>query len=258
MAFERIATSEDAILDGALILRQPQRGHRFGHDAVLLAAASAARAGEHAVDLGAGVGAAGLALAHRVGGLAVTLVEIDPLLARLAAYNAERNGLADRVRVACLDVAAPGGDFAAASLAAGSAHAVLMNPPFNPPANPSPQGRRRLAHAAAPGTLGQWTSAAARLLRPDGVLTLIWRADGLREVLDVVASRFGAITLLPVHPKPAAPAIRVLLRAVKASRAPLQVLPGLLLAGADGRQSEAAEALLRGGATLPLADPALL
>ncbi len=66
------------------MLRQPLRGHRFGHDAILLAAATAAHAGEHAVDLGAGVGAAGLALARRVEGLDVTLVEIDPALAALA------------------------------------------------------------------------------------------------------------------------------------------------------------------------------
>ncbi len=76
--------SEDAILGGRLILRQPRRGHRFGHDAILLAAAVSAHAGEHAVELGAGVGAAGLALAHRVGGLSVTLVEIDRALASLA------------------------------------------------------------------------------------------------------------------------------------------------------------------------------
>ena len=56
---------------------QPKRGHRVGHDAILLAAACPARAGERAVDLGAGVGAAGLALAARVAGTTVTLVEID-------------------------------------------------------------------------------------------------------------------------------------------------------------------------------------
>ena len=96
--------SEDAVLDGRLRLRQPRRGHRFGHDAILLAAATAARAGEHAVDLGAGVGAAGLALAARVARLTVTLVEIDPALAALAAENAALNRLDDRVRTVALDV----------------------------------------------------------------------------------------------------------------------------------------------------------
>ena len=100
MGTEHVAleTSDDAVLGGRLRLRQPLRGHRVGHDAILLAAATGARAGEQAVDLGAGVGAAGLALAVRVAGLEVTLVEIDPALCALAADNARRNGLGDRVR----------------------------------------------------------------------------------------------------------------------------------------------------------------
>src|SRR5438132_4814138 len=89
--------TEDAALGGRLRLKQPRRGHRVGHDAILLAAASAARPGDHLVDLGAGVGAAGLALALRITGVTVTLVEVDPGLAALAAENADRNGLADRV-----------------------------------------------------------------------------------------------------------------------------------------------------------------
>ena len=75
-----IETTEDAVLGGRLRLRQPVRGHRVGHDAILLAAATGARGGEHAVDLGAGVGAAGLALAARVTGLKVTLVEVRDVI----------------------------------------------------------------------------------------------------------------------------------------------------------------------------------
>ena len=51
-----------------------------------------------------------------------------------------------------------------------------------------------------------------------------------------------------------APAIRVLLRAVKDSRAPLTLLPGLVLNGDDGRPTAAAEAVLREGAALPLGE----
>src|SRR5205085_8436726 len=97
-------TTDDAVLGGRLILRQPRRGHRVGHDAILLAAATDARFDEHVVELGAGVGAAGLALAQRVAGLKVTLIELDRDLAALAEENAARNGLADRVRVVVLNV----------------------------------------------------------------------------------------------------------------------------------------------------------
>ena len=125
--------TDDAVLGGRLRLLQPRRGHRVGHDAILLAAASAAAAGERAVDLGAGVGAAGLALAWRCSGATVRLVEIDPDLAALARENAARNGLAERVSAHALDVAGPADAFAAAGLAAGCADRVLMNPPFNDP-----------------------------------------------------------------------------------------------------------------------------
>src|SRR3954462_10730022 len=117
--------TEDAILGGRLRLKQPALGHRFGHDAILLAAACPARAGEQVVDLGAGVGAAGLALAARVDGCIVTLVEIDPALAALAAENAQRNQLTERARAVGLDVAARARAFAAVGLQPESVARVL-------------------------------------------------------------------------------------------------------------------------------------
>ena len=244
--------SEDAVLGGRLVLRQPLRGHRVGHDAILLAAATAAQPGQHAVDLGAGVGGAGLALARRIEGLNVTLVEIDPALTALANGNAERNGLSDRVRAVRLDVESSAADFIAAGLAPGSAACVLMNPPFNVAQQPSPDRARRTAHAASDQTLRQWLRTAARLLHAGGIVTLIWRADGLAEVLAALDNDFGAIAVLPVHPKPGAAAIRVLVRATKGNRSPLALLPGFLLADAGGKPTAAAEAVLREGEALSL------
>jgi tRNA1(Val) A37 N6-methylase TrmN6 len=246
-------TTRDAALGGRLMLRQPRKGHRFGHDAILLAAMTQARAGEHAVELGAGVGAAGLALAQRVSGLRVTLIEIDPALAALAEENAAANDLSDRVRVIATDVADARG-LAAHGLTAGSAGRVLMNPPFNDPVrqNVSPDAARRRAHAGTPETLSQWVDRAATLLAPSGTLTLIWRADGLADVLAALRADFGDAAVLPVHPRPDAAAIRILVRAVKGSGAPLALLPPLVLNGMDGRPSAAAEAILRDGATLPI------
>jgi tRNA1(Val) A37 N6-methylase TrmN6 len=247
--------SDDAVLGGRLLLRQRTGGHRVGHDAILLAAAVKAHAGEHAVEFGAGVGAAGLALALRVPGLTVTLVEIDAELAGLAAENSRRNGLGDRVRSVTLDVTAPARAFVLAGLAPGTAHHVLMNPPFNDPRRQqvSPHPDKRAAHAApadATLTLRAWVGAAARLLRPSGSLVVIWRADGLADALTVISRCFGAIAVLPIYPAPTKPAIRVLMRAVKGSRAPLALVPGLVLNDAAGRPSAAAEAVLRDAAGL--------
>jgi tRNA1(Val) A37 N6-methylase TrmN6 len=209
--------------------------------------------GEQAIELGAGVGAAGLALATRVGGVKVALVEIDPVLAALAQENAARNGLADLVRVAVLDVAASDTEFAKAGIKCGSAARVLMNPPFHDPArqNVSPDPRRRLAHAASTDTLAQWIGRAAALLAPSGTLTLIWRADGLDHVLAAARADFGGVAVRPIYPRPHAAAIRILVRAMRGSRAPLALMPGLTLNDAAGQPSAAAEAILRGGAALP-------
>src|ERR1700757_2509551 len=112
-------TTEDAFLGGQLRLRQPKSGHRAGHDAMLLAAATPARPGDRVVDFGAGVGAAGFALARRVAGVELVLVEIDEALAALARANASANAIAADVIV--LDVASTADVFAAVGLSPDSA-----------------------------------------------------------------------------------------------------------------------------------------
>jgi tRNA1(Val) A37 N6-methylase TrmN6 len=255
MRTDVLETSEDAVLGGRLRLRQPLAGHRVGHDAILLAAATAALSGEHAIDLGAGVGAAGLALAARVTGLKVTLVEIDAALCALAADNARLNKLNDRVNVLACD-AEDVEALTAAGLAPGSADRVLMNPPFHDATrqNLSPDPRRRLAHAAAPGLLPRWIASAALLLKSQGVLTLIWRADALAEVRSALTAEFGGVAVLPVYPRPDAPAIRVLVRAVKSGGGAGVTFPGLILNDQHGQPTAVAQAVLRGGGTLSITE----
>jgi tRNA1(Val) A37 N6-methylase TrmN6 len=249
-----VQTSDDAVLGGRLTLRQPLKGHRVGHDAILLAAATGARAGEHVVEFGAGVGAAGLALARRVADVRLTLAEIDPELCALAAHNAEANGLAARVRAVTVDVQDQAA-LAAAGLRPGEADRVLMNPPFNDPArhNVSPDVWRQRAHVAPPGLLPRWIAGAAALLKPRGALTLIWRADGLDEVLAALTPAFGAFAVLPVLPREGADPIRVLVRAVKGAEPARRDHAPLVLNSPAGRASAAAEAILRSGDVLPLA-----
>jgi tRNA1(Val) A37 N6-methylase TrmN6 len=249
-------TSEDAVLGGRLRLRQPLRGHRVGHDAILLAAATGARAGEHAVDLGAGVGGAGLSLAVRLPGLTVTLVELDEDLSALAAGNAGRNGLGERVSVLAGD-AEDIDALARAGLAPGNIDRVLMNPPFNDARrqNVSPDAHRRLAHVAAPGLLPRWVGTASGLLKPRGTLTLIWRADGVDEVVAALSAAFGEVAVLPVYPRAEALPIRVLVRAMKGATAAAPVtLSGLVLNDERGKPTDAAEAVLRHAAPLALAE----
>jgi len=247
--------TEDAFLGGQLLLKQKRSGHRAGHDAILLAAATEAQAGDRVVDFGAGVGAAGLALARRVSGIRLSLVEIDPELAELARENAAANAIDAETIV--LDVTARAQDFAAHGLVPDSVDRVLMNPPFNDPARHrgSPDQARQIAHVATGETLDGWVHAARRILRSNGALTLIWRADGIAEVLAALSRGFGSLSILPVHGEAASPAIRVLVRAVKGGRAPTRLLPGFVLNDESRMPKKEVTNILEGRAVLPLAEP---
>jgi tRNA1(Val) A37 N6-methylase TrmN6 len=253
MTEPRFETTEDAFLGGRLRLRQPKSGHRAGHDAMLLAAAASARPGDRVVDFGAGVGAAGLALARRISGIQLVLVEIDPRLAELARGNAASNAL--RADVIAMDVASGAEAFAAAGLPPDSVDVVLMNPPFNDSRRhrSSPDKSREVAHVADAATLQNWLQAARRILKSGGVLTLIWRADGFGEVVAALDRGFGSLAILPVHGDPATPAIRVLIRAVKAGRAPTRIYPGLMLNDEPGVPNKRVQEILAGRGNLPLA-----
>jgi tRNA1(Val) A37 N6-methylase TrmN6 len=253
--FPDLDVTEDAFLGGQLRLRQLKSGHRAGHDAMLLAAATPARPGDRVADFGAGVGAAGLAVARRVTGVDLVLVEIDTALALLARENAAANAIAAEVIV--LDIESAAGAFAAAGLAPDSVDAVLMNPPFNDAARHriSPDKARETAHVATATTLENWIHAARRILKPKGMLTLVWRADGIAEVLAALDRGFGSLQILPVHADVTAPAIRVLIRATKGGRAPTQIQAALMLNDESGMPNKEVQEILAGNEMLSLAIP---
>ena len=250
------AVSRDGFLDNQLVIDQPRTGsHRAGLDAVLLAASLPEGTTGHVVDLGAGVGVAGLAVAHRLPETSVTLVEIDPELARLAEGNATLNAsTAGRAHVVVADVLAPATERRAAGLADDMADHIVMNPPFHPAdrGRSSPAPSRARAHAVTAEAIDGWVRAAAAVLKPSGTLTVIFRADELPRLLVAIGSRFGSLALLPIHAHADEPAHRLILRGRPQGRAPLRILPGLVLHAPDGGFCPDVEAVLR-GACLPVA-----
>jgi tRNA1(Val) A37 N6-methylase TrmN6 len=247
--------TEDAFLGGKLRLCQPKSGHRAGHDAMLLAAATPVRPGDRLADFGSGIGAAGLAVAKRVNGIELVMAEIDERLAELARSNARSNAIAAEALV--LDVTSGAEKFAAAGLVPDSVDVVIMNPPFNDASRhrASPDRAREMAHVAATDTLEGWIHAARRVLKSGGHLAMIWRADGLAQVLAALDRGFGGLVMLPVHADAASPAIRVLVRATKGGKAPARLLAALLLNDEAGRPTPFAQTILAGDEVLPLAIP---
>ena len=248
------ATSTDDFLGGRIVVIQPRRGHRAGSDAVFLAASVPARAVERVLDVGAGMGVAGLCLLARVPGIEVTAVEIDAGLCALAAKNAARNGFAESFTVINADVTSPGKTLKAAGLERESYDQIIANPPFHAEGavRPAPDGARAAAHVMGGEGLAAWVRFFAAMAAPNALLTLIHRPDCLGELLELLDGRFGGIAVFPLYPKRGEPATRIIVQAKKGSRAGLTLLPGLVLHGEDGRYTEEAEAVLRGGEALDL------
>ena len=249
-----VSCSVDALFGGRLTVVQPRKGHRAGTDAVLVATAAGDAGDGTVVDLGAGVGTVGLAIAARCPLARAVLVEREPELASLARRNGAANGFGDRVSVIEADVLAPARARHAAGLVPALADLVVTNPPFYASGRfrTSPDASRSRAHVMDDGLLDPWVRTAADLLKPRGRLVMIHRPDAMALILAVLAGRFGGIALMPVYPRAGEAAVRLLVAAVKGSRSPVRMLPGIVLHAEGGGFTAEAEAVHRGDAGLAL------
>lgn len=244
---EQIDVTENALLNGRVRLRQPARGYRAGMDAALLAAACPALPGQRVMEAGCGAGAVLMQIAARRPGVMLAGLERDAAMAGLAADNARLNGWADRINVRQGDVAA---GFRA--LALEPFDWAVSNPPFfdDPGALRAPAPGKRDAWMADDG-LAAWTGFLLKAVKEGGRIVMIHRADRLADILTLLGEKAGSFAVRPVHPYADEPAKRVLVHAIKTGRAPLRLLPPLILHDrAGGKHSAEAEAILRGEAEL--------
>lgn len=237
---------ENALLGGRVRLRQPAKGYRAGMDAALLAAAAGAKAGERVIEAGCGAGAVLMQMAARTPGAALTGVERDPAMAALARENAALNGAGATILH---------GDVAAGFRALGLEpfDLAVSNPPFfdDPGALRAPAPGKHGAWMADDG-LAAWTRFLLKAVREGGRIVVIHRADRLADLLALLGETAGSFSVRPVHPFADEPAKRVLVQAIKTGRAPLRLLPPLVLHDrSGGKHTPEAEAILRGEAALP-------
>ncbi|MFV0367551.1 MAG: tRNA1(Val) (adenine(37)-N6)-methyltransferase [Hyphomicrobiaceae bacterium] len=254
--------SRDAFLDGALWVWQPRRGYRAGIDAVFLAAAAQPLVAQpHAgplkiLDAGAGVGTVGLLAAKHhqdnAANVHVTLLEQSCELAALAQRNVLENNLGDSASVVCADFLGSGVSLEAAGIARASFNLVLTNPPFYIDAHGTLPGDaiKAGAHAMGVGDLDRWVRAMAHVTCAGGEILMIHKADALAALLEALSPRFGALRILPLHPRKGKAASRIIIKGVKGSRAPLSLLPGHVLHGDGNEFTLATRGILREGAGL--------
>jgi tRNA1(Val) A37 N6-methylase TrmN6 len=214
--------SDDLFLGGRLRILQPRLGYRAATDAVLLAAAAPATAGESVLELGCGAGVASLCLACRVPGVSLTGLERQGTYAELARQNAARNGIAMEVAEGDLAAMPP-------ALRRPFDH-VIANPPFfardSGTAARDP-GREQAQREDTP--LAAWIDAAFRRLGPGGWMTVIQLAARLPDLMAALDGRVGSVAVLPVAPRDGRPASRVIVQARKGGRGAFRLLAPLVL-----------------------------
>ena len=239
---------ETTLLGGRVRVRQPARGYRAGMDAALLAATVAPRSGDRLLEAGCGVGGVLLQLTSRNPGLDVTGLERDPFAFELARLNLIDNQVSERARVLHGDVAK---GFRALDLPLFDW--AISNPPYfdDPGAMRAPSAEKRGAWMADHG-LKAWTHFLLKSVKENGKIVMIHRADRLADILSLLTPKAGSFSIRPVHSFSDEPAKRVIVQAIKTGKAPLRLMPPLILHPRTGpKHTDEAEAILRGEAALP-------
>ena len=236
-----VTETVDAFHYGRFHIVQPKgSGHRSGMDAMLLASLVSGEGPMRVADLGAGAGAAGLAVAARIEKAEVLLVERAALMAGFARKSltlAENAAFAGRVSVLEADVALSGRARVAAGLADEVHDHVIMNPPFNEGHDSrTPDALKAEAHAMEDNLFERWIRTAGAILKPRGQLSLIARPQSIAEIVIACGRRFGGVEITPLHPRTGDNALRILVTAVKGSRRRLALRMPLVM-HEDGQQA---------------------
>jgi tRNA1(Val) A37 N6-methylase TrmN6 len=222
----------------------PGRGDgafRLSTDSVLLAHFVEQPAARRIVDLGAGAGVLSVLLAAKCPEAHLTAVEIQAGAAALCRRNFEENGLTGRGEVLCADLRAH-----RSLLPAGEADLVVANPPYFPAGGglSAPDEARRIAREEVCCTLAEVFAAAAWLCRWGGAFCLVHRPERLSEICCTAANAGLEIKRLRmVQYKIESPPSLVLLECRRGARSGLAVERPLILARADGTETDEVRAL---------------
>lgn len=241
--------TQDAFLGGKLQILQPEKGYRAGIDAVFLAAAIPAVAGDLVFEAGVGAGTAALCLMSRVPGLHMTGMEVASRYAMVCEENVRRNGFGGKMRVIQADLKEALRRDRVDMPEHGTFDHAFANPPFfeDGTVTPSPSLLKSQAHAFGPDDLALWVKVMHALVSNRGTVTLVHRADALAKILAAMEGKLGDIRVAPLFPRQGEVANRILVQGVKGSRAPLQISQGMVLHGEGNSFTQAAENILRHG-----------
>lgn len=197
------SATKNTLLRGQVTLWQPKDGYRMSIDSVLLAAACHPQPGARILDLGCGVGTIGFCLHHFQKDIALTGIDIQPIMLELAGKNAVENNCA-AASFELQDITEVSG---------GAYDYIVTNPPYYEEGKntPSPSKPWATAHS---GRLEDWFAAAARNLKKGGMFSAILPAQRFDEMLYLLRKyQLGALQIFPIFPKIDRPAKRLIFQA---------------------------------------------
>ncbi len=246
------------VLDKRVQLYQAPKGFRTSMDSIMLAAACPAQSGETILDLGCGVGSAGLCALYRVKSAKLLGVDIQSDHIDIAKRNAAINGMEEFASFLCSDIR----DLELGNMDAfniGTFDHVICNPPYKKAGShkhsPSLAKAQAMGHIDHDISLQNWIDCAWNHIKGQGSLTIIHEAGQCDSILHGLygargGRRFGNIEILPIYTKYAQPAKRVIIRAWKHKKGDSKLLPSITLHNTDGSHTKEADAILRDGKAL--------
>jgi tRNA1Val (adenine37-N6)-methyltransferase len=234
----------DRFFNGALTIRQDRYGYRFSIDSVILAGHIQPRPADAIVDLGTGCGIIALILALYHPQTRIYGIEIQKQLAELALENVILNRMENQIKILCGDVQHVSREIG------GPVDQVVCNPPYRPvdSGRVNPNSQRAVARHEIKATLADIIGAARSLLKPSGVLTIIYPASRTADLIFQMRA-FGIEPkwIRLIHSYIDAPAKLILVRGVKGAAPELKGAAPLIIYEKDGKYTEEVSALLAAG-----------
>lgn len=227
-----------------LTVAQPAAGYRFSLEAFILADFVASPPSTSCLDIGTGCGVVALMLARRFPHATIVGLELQEALVAAARQNVVQNGFASRLTILRADARQIPHLFPAATF-----DAVVCNPPYRMVGsgrlNPDPVAA--MARHELTLTLKQLVQACQHVLRPRGVLTLVYHPSRLAELcVRLEEARLRPRRLRLVHATLHASASIVLLEAVRGGRDALAVFPPLCIYDTPGSYTPEMQAIFQG------------
>ncbi len=201
-----------------LSLLQLKEGLTFGTDAYLLAAfARPQRA--FGADLGSGTGVASFLCLVKNKFPHMHAFEVQPRFANLIERNARLNGLSKKITVHCKDIRC-----ATLQDTDGWLSGIISNPPYMKAASgfENASNAKNIARREVLGTIEDFCSSAAALLKHGGLFTVVYRPQRLADLFYAMRSNcLEPKRIVLVHPDADAAPSLVLVEAKKGAASSL-------------------------------------